>query len=395
MKLIHGNHLMYCLNIHPAEHWNENLAAIQHFSLTVKAGICPDAPFALGLRLSRQAARELEPKLKNCALFLRQHNLYVVTINGFPYGCFHGTAIKERAYLPDWSSPKRIEYTLHLATILSNLLPEGETGTISTVPGHYGKEEKPSVISNLLFVADSLARMEKKTGRHIVLALEPEPDCFLDRLDSTVSFFKRLYALNESAASRYLGVCLDTCHAAVEFESPRSWLQKLNHEGIQVPKIQISAALRALHLKNPPPGLLPFADREYLHQTRIYPRTNSLRTNSPWSNSGNNPEEQPGKNLIRFKDLPEALAHAPSSDSTEWRIHFHVPLTWPGEGVHGEGITSTADLIEDTFFSQAYLAGGKHFEVETYSYGVLPGPKPPVTDSIIAELQWVSKKFRL
>lgn len=372
MKLSDDNHLMYCLNIHPGENWGENLAAIQQFALKVKAGFCPDAPFALGLRLSAQAARELLPRLEEFSTFLKRHNLYAVTINGFPYGSFHGAAIKEKVYLPDWSTKERVAYTLNLAMILANILPEGEVGTISTVPGHYGKSENPSIVANLLLMAHCLAGIEKKTGKHIVLALEPEPDCYLDRLDSILHFFRKLFATGESR--KYLGICLDTCHAIVEFESPLFWLQTLTRAGIQVPKIQISAALRAVNPQRK--TLLPFADPEYLHQTRVLSEGN----------------------LLRFRDLPEALVPETLVPETlgnagggEWRVHFHVPLTWAGEG-RGESV-STADLIEDDFFGQLHVLKGKHLEVETYSYRLLPGPKAPVTDSIIRELQWVMGKL--
>lgn len=353
---------MYCLNIHPGECWSENLEAICRYSLKVKEKVCPTAPFALGLRLSACACQELGPELERFRAFLNENSLYVVSLNGFPYGRFHGRRIKEEVYLPDWSSPLRVAYTRNLIKILAALLPEGETGTISTVPASYGKEQKDTVIPHLLEVAEFLAQLEEMTGKHIVLALEPEPDCFLDHLDSVRKFFQRLFAAG-AFAQKYLGVCLDTCHAAVEFESPLAWLGKLDEDGIQVPKIQISAALRAKDSGNPRQIFLPFADEVYLHQTRI----------------------MVNGSILRFRDLPEALA---GNLPGEWRVHFHVPLTWSGNG-----LSSTAQLIEDEFFKRAVRAGGKHFEVETYSFGVLPGPKPPVVDSLCGELEWLIRKL--
>ncbi|MGA1875411.1 MAG: metabolite traffic protein EboE [bacterium] len=359
-----NHHIMYCLNIHRGEHWAENLSAIERYALEVKNAFGPDEPFALGLRLSACAAGELRPQLDDFSSFLKQHNLYVVTMNGFPYGQFHGTVIKERVYQPDWTSLLRVSYTRDLAEILAHLLPEGETGTISTVPACYGKEEKPSAIANLHHMAALLAELEKKTGKRIILALEPEPDCRLDNLDSTLKFFQLLLARDELIRS-YIGVCLDTCHVAVEFESPLVWLQRLTMEGIQVPKIQISAALRAVI---PPPGkpgriLTPFLDQEYLHQTRIL-------------NEGN---------IHAFRDLPEALAAEPCG---EWRIHFHVPLTWSGEVV-----SSTMPLLEDDFFRLSCREGKRHFEVETYSYWVLPEPKAPLIESIVSELKLLNSRL--
>jgi hypothetical protein len=297
-------------------------------------------------------------------MFLRRHNLYVVSINGFPFGPFHGTIIKQNVYLPDWSSYERVSYSIYLARILAGLLPEGETGTISTVPCNYGKKEKPSAFINLLSIAESLSKIKKMTGKHIVLTLEPEPDCYLDDLESTLDFFRRLYSADQSAQN-HLGVCLDTSHTIVEFESPLSWIKKLHHAHIQVPKIQISAALQAIprNQKSLRQMFLPFNDKRYLHQTRI----------------------SVSSHILRYEDLPDAISTGPYG---EWRVHFHVPLAWSGRG-----ISSTANIIEDNFFKEAFLTGTKHFEVETYTFNVLPDPKPPITDSIVSELEWAKERL--
>ena len=404
MELAHHNHVMYCLNIHPGEHWHENLKAISNYSLKVKEKICPQAPFALGLRLSAQACRELKPELDTFKAFLDQNSLYVVSLNGFPYGPFHGRRIKEKVYLPDWSSPLRVAYTRNLAEILACLLPDGEPGTISTVPVHYGKEKTPLAMSHLIEGVEFLARLEERTGKYIVLALEPEPDCFLDRLDSIREFFQQIYSASPLCL-RYLGVCLDTCHAAVEFESPLLWLEKLRQDEIQVPKIQVSAALIAKNPQDPGRIFLPFSDEVYLHQTRVLVDEKYERYGKDGIDDGDDGDGKDGRDgingggsrsvaslgrgiggtIARFKDLPEALA---SNLRGDWRVHFHVPLTWSGEE-----LSSTARLIEEDFFRQSLLAGGTHFEVETYSFGVLPDPKPPVIDSLCMELEWLIKRL--
>ena len=55
---------------------------------------------------------------------LARHDLYVFTLNGFPYGPFHGVRVKEEVYQPDWSYPERLAYTNQLADLL-RLLPDG------------------------------------------------------------------------------------------------------------------------------------------------------------------------------------------------------------------------------------------------------------------------------
>ena len=113
-------HLTYCLNIHPCESWNENLAAIRDKALAVKRAVCPDKPFGLGLRISHAAADTLSEPGASAELrrFLDQNGLYVFTINGFPFGSFHGSVVKENVYHPDWRTSERLEYTNLLADIL-------------------------------------------------------------------------------------------------------------------------------------------------------------------------------------------------------------------------------------------------------------------------------------
>jgi hypothetical protein len=366
MKLGNGNHLMYCLNIHPGENLEDVTSAIRQHAAAVKAAVCPGGPFALGLRLSRLAARELLPVVSDFKAFLDGNGFYAVTINGFPYGQFHGRRVKENVYLPDWTCPERTAYTLDLARILAKLLPEGEIGTISTVPCHYGKRTKPEAMDSLLAMADELATIKQETDRHIILALEPEPDCLLDSAASTLDFFTTLFDRGPHS-QRYIGVCLDCCHAAVVFESPQEWFRRFSAAGIAVPKIQVSASLkidvsRHAEAQNPA-SLKPFCDDTYLHQTRVL---------------------ADGR-LMQFADLPDAVAQAPDG---EWRVHFHVPLNWDAPPVH-----STADLLQRDFLHDVLSTGNKHLEVETYSFAMVPGPKPPLVDSIIAELQWLKRKL--
>src|SRR4051794_19351905 len=97
-----AQHLTYCTNIHPGESWAEVRANLARYVVAVKARVCPDRPFGVGLRLSGRAADELSrpEALEELRAFLAVEGLYVFTINGFPYGAFHATAVKERVYRP-------------------------------------------------------------------------------------------------------------------------------------------------------------------------------------------------------------------------------------------------------------------------------------------------------
>src|ERR1051326_3162599 len=130
MKLNHGLHLAYCTNIHRGETWPETFEALNKYTLAVRARVAPNKPYAIGLRLSHRAALELSEAstLLEFQRWLDTHHCYVFTINGFPYGQFHATRVKENVYLPDWTSTERVAYTNLLFDLLTKLLPADVEG---------------------------------------------------------------------------------------------------------------------------------------------------------------------------------------------------------------------------------------------------------------------------
>lgn len=370
-------HLTYCLNVHPGESWGENLAAIRDYALKVRdrAGGRGE-PFGLGLRLSATAAEELghADRLAEFREFLAAENLYVFTINGFPYGRFHGAAVKADVYRPDWRTDQRRDYTIRLADILAELLPEGVTGSISTVPGSYKKwitsdEDVRQMTTMLTETAARLSEIRGETAREIILAIEPEPDCYIENTDETIDFFAGPLASAGRAETvrRHVGVCFDTAHLAVQFEDLAASAKRLADASIPIAKVQLSSALR---LTASPEGLArleEFCEETYLHQVAVRDAVGNIR---------------------HFPDLPDALADARARTAgNEWRVHFHVPLFFEGD----DGFGSTSDLLTGDF--RQVLVGGltPHAEIETYTWGVLPADLQPadVTDGIAAEYEWV------
>lgn len=384
-------HLTYCTNIHPGETWSEIRRNLETYVLPVRAKVAPDCAYGIGLRLSGQAANTLaEPReLDAFRRFLHDRNLYVFTINGFPQGTFHGTEVKETVYLPDWLDDERLAYTDQLACILATLLadhPDIE-GSVSTVPGAFkprirSTREVSRIAGQLLRHTATLHRLHEETGRTIACALEPEPCCLLETIADTVSFFQdhlfsasavaefsRLTGLSASRAEdtlrRHLGLCLDACHVAVEFEDPEDVLSILHDTGIRIAKIQLSAGLRIpLVDARAREALQPFAESTYLHQV----------------------VERHGSRLTRYVDLPQALASA-SALQPEWRIHFHVPLFLK----HLGPFENTQPFVTRLLQLQAERAPTAHLEVETYTWNVLPEKyrAMSVVDTITREMQWV------
>ncbi len=139
MRLNHGLHLAYCTNIHRGEDWPQTFESLKTHTMAVRVRVCPDKPYAIGLRLSDQAARELiEPAtLAAFKAWLDETHCYVFTINGFPYGNFHGSRVKANVYRPDWQTRERLDYTNLLFDIIAELIPDGVEGSVSTLPGSF------------------------------------------------------------------------------------------------------------------------------------------------------------------------------------------------------------------------------------------------------------------
>ncbi len=397
MNLGQGVHLTYCSNIHPGESWAEVRANLGRHAVAVRDRMQPADDFGIGLRLSARAAAELTDAatLAEFMDFLACERMYVFTVNGFPYGTFHGQRVKEAVYLPDWRDPERLRYSNQLADLLAALLPQarpGETaieGSVSTVPGAFkpalgGPADVAQMVEHLLTHVAHLVALRVRTGRLVSLALEPEPHCFLETIAEVTVFFAeqlhnpaavcRLMALtdlDEAAAARalhdHLGVCLDLCHAAVEFEDAAGCIGTLQAAGIRVLKMQISAGLRLPTLDAPAlQALRRFEDPVYLHQVV---------------------QRGPG-GLRRFADLPEALATL-SADvaDTEWRVHFHVPIFLDELAP----FSSTQAFIREVLALHRARPVSAHLEVETYTWDVLPEPfrSGSVDAAVARELAWV------
>ncbi len=361
MKLHHGMHLAYCTNVHRGESWAETFRALETYALAVRAQVCPQKPFAIGLRLSERAAVDLSEgdALLQFQRWLEKHGCYVFTINGFPYGNFHGARVKEKVYQPDWTSPERVAYTNLLFDLLAQLLPAGIEGSVSTLPGTF-KEFHPTAAAlrtirqNLWRTVEHIAHVSKQTGKDLHLGLEPEPLCLLENSAETIHFFDHLRAEHprDPRLDAHLGVNYDTCHFAVEFEEPHHALPSLIHHGIKISKIHLSSALKVAPTPEAREELKKFADDVYLHQVVERDATGARKI---------------------YRDLPDALAAAASSQlpapDTEWRIHFHVPLHAPA----APPFANTNDhLLGILDLLQANPQLCSHLEMETYTWEVLP-----------------------
>lgn len=387
-------HLTYCTNIYPGERWSEVRAALVEHVVAVKKRVARDRPFGVGLRLSARAAEELDQPAarEDLRSVLADNDLYVFTLNGFPFGSFHKTRVKEAVYRPDWLERERATYSETLARLLADLLPEGVDGSVSTVPVAFaprvrGASDDERAGDALVDHAAFLHGLHESTGRSIGLALEPEPACRLETTTDAAAFFERTlfcpeqitrYAtrtgLSGSAAEeslrRHLGVCLDTCHAAVGFEEVDQSIERLRAAGIRILKVQLSAGLRVRTVDRATLAALePFTDDVYLHQVVV----------------------RDASGTRSFLDLPEALRAGRGPGDAEWRIHFHVPLFLATL----DPFDSTRGVVEHTLVRQRERPISSHLEVETYTWDVLPAEhrRGDVDDAIARELDWVRARL--
>jgi hypothetical protein len=253
MQLKRGAHLAYCTNIHPGEDWTQTFSSLVKYTLPVRDRICPDKSFAIGLRLSDTASRELiiPDVLNGFRDWLTAHNCYVFTINGFPFGRFHDGPVKEQVFAPDWSTPARLDFTNRLFDILAALLPEGMAGSVSTLPGSFkgfirNRCHIDTIIENLWRCIDHIDEVSKRTGRDLHLGVEPEPFGLFENTEETLAFFAQMAERRpgDPRLHSQLGVNYDACHFAIQFEEASESLTAFQNANIRISKIHLSSALR-------------------------------------------------------------------------------------------------------------------------------------------------------
>lgn len=384
MHLPHGIHLGYCTNIHRGESWDETWRTLRDYTMRVRDRVAKGKPYGIGLRLGERAARELaQPcQLAEFQEWLEANDSYVFTINGFPYGAFHGTRVKEQVFKPDWKTKERLDYTCLLFDLLSKLLPKGISGSVSTLPGSHkefgiGMDELDAIFANLKACSEHIQRLCDATGQDLHLGLEPEPLGLFETSGETLKFFGLYfdrYPKDRTFLQR-VGLNYDCCHLAIEFEEAQEALERISSSGIRLSKLHLSSALRFQPTPENRERLRGFDEPVYFHQVVI--------------REGDTP-------LRRFRDIPEALDMAsrmPHEIGDEWRVHFHIPLhAQPSGGFH-----DTKDhLLGALDWLGKNPAKCQHLEMETYTWEVLPENlrTGDVVDQLCAEYDWTLAQMR-
>ncbi|MFD5860648.1 metabolite traffic protein EboE [Streptomyces chartreusis] len=300
---------------------------------------------------------------------LRARGLETVTLNAFPYAGFHREVVKKDVYLPDWADEARLEYTLDCARVLAALLPDDvRQGSVSTLPlawrTPWPRDRAEEARRALDRLTTGLAALESWTGRRIRVGFEPEPGCVVETTSQAV---RELGGLDPDR----LGVCLDACHLAVQFEDPAAALHRLAEAGLPVVKLQASCAVEAARPADSDAraALHRLAEPRFLHQTRT----------------------TADGDVLGVDDLPDALDGGLPDTGGPWRVHFHAPLHTQPE----PPLRTTSAQLDQVL---AGLLGGPsahcaHIEVETYTWSVLPEPPADLPGGIAAELAWARDRL--
>ena len=394
---IKGFDLGYCSNMHPGNTWNEIFHSLKTHTPSIKNSISPNNLYGIGLRLSFESSQELlkEHNMKEFQTWLSDNDCYVYTINGFVYGDFYNSPIKEKVYEPNWNEASRVSYTKNLIEILRLLSPQNSETGISVSPIAYkfhkdslkDKSElyKKSCIA-LAELSHSLHQIDIQEQKDIHIDIEPEPDCCLEVTEDVVDFFQNHlwkkgknylvthYGYSDDDAinilKRHICICYDVCHFAVKFEKQQYALEKIHESGIRIGKIQISSALKLTLDQNEEPikNLLAFDEPLYLHQTSIFS----------------------GQILNTYTDLNE-LPTSFNQFPVELRTHYHVPVFLD----HYGALSSTQDEILDVLKWLLNNPITSHLEIETYTWSILPETlKLDSIENILRELSWVSSNLR-
>ena len=329
--------------MHQTDNWEQLWKSVNTYLPAVKARVAPHEKFGVCLRTSAPSVEQLstEPtKVADLKTFFADHDLYLYTANAFVYGVFKKQVIKEDVYEPDWATPERREYTKKVANLLAELAPDGINPSIQTAPLGFkpkvtGEDVVDAYTSNVIDVVAHLVDLKKKTGKMVTLGLEPEPRCYLETTDETITYFKdRLFSgptakrlakatgLNEADAAQamrdHMGVVFDIGHQSVGYEDIPASLQKLVDNGVQIVKLQEAASM---HIPD-------VAAKTRWMRCRRSPRRLPV---------ADLPEEGREDDVVpQPRGRVRGLVQNPGP--REWRTHFHVPVFLTELG-HGFGTT--------------------------------------------------------
>ncbi|HFL8824107.1 MAG TPA: metabolite traffic protein EboE [Candidatus Azoamicus sp. OHIO1] len=389
----HKYNLTYCLNVFKSKNWEETLYNIKIFVSNIKKTY-PNKEIGIGLCISNSISKELIKKrnLLDLIILIKNENIYIPSINGFVYKKFHQKSIKDKIYIPEWTSNSRILYTKLLIKILKELLPKNVNGSITTLPISYkpwiNKKNKTYIFYkssiNISKIIDILININKKYKKLIHLDIEPEPNCLIENSKEIVRFYKlwllpigsdylrNKYNIEKKIAialiKDHIKICYDICHFSTNFEKTTTIIKLLTKEKIKIGRIQISSAIK---IKTP---------KKKEKFKKIINKISHL-SYSPFLHQT---VEKNNNQIKKFIDIKYAIKTIKKNKKSEWRIHCHLPIYLKKYSILETTNKDTKSVLKNLINNKIT----NHIEIETYTYNVI-SPNSDIMASIIKEYNWV------
>jgi hypothetical protein len=354
-------HLSYGTNVHPVRDLPGVIDQLDRYAATIRTRLDVDT---LGLSLwlppALAAALAIDARARTrLRSELNARGLEVVTLTGVPYRASgDGETVRHR---PDWTTTERLEYTLDLARVLVDLLPDDAVrGSVSTSGlgrrAGWGTAQEREASRILGRLSGGLAEIAWHTGRAVRVGFQPEPGCVMDSTAQTIA------ALAGTDSDR-LGVCLDLANLACTWQEPAEALGQLALAGVSVVKVQIAAAIEAAAPLAAAEALRGYVEPHHPHQVR-----------TPTGEYAD--------------DLGAALRDFPPGP---WRVRYHVPL----HAAPAAPLTATTDVWRRALrqLMSGDIPACDHLDVETETWDVLPpgeraGCAAALAEGIAAELAY-------
>ena len=192
--------LTWCANLQPAAGLEDLRAFLQGQAREVRRARGGEEPLGLGLWLPGRLVSRLKEnpgELRALEQEFSREGFFLATANVFPMGRFHGEGVKEKVYLPSWASQERLDYTLRAMEVAAVLARKGEVLAVSTLPLGWprGAGEAKALLregtANLVRAAQGAEETSQQEGVDLVLSVEPEPGCLLEKAADLFRCFEK------------------------------------------------------------------------------------------------------------------------------------------------------------------------------------------------------------
>ncbi len=369
--IINNKSLTYCSNIFKEKTLYDLLEKIEKYAFFLRKTF-KKKWVGLSLCMSNKLIIELHEfkKLIFFGKWLKRHNFYLSSLNGFVYKVFHKKKIKENIYYPDWTSKNRNLYTKKLIMLLVHMKTGFNNSSISTMPISFRnwckKKDRKYIFFrssvNILDILNYLVMLNKKKKCFIHLDIEPEPFCLIESFENFLNFYFKWLIPNLNFClyisyikrslyylKKYINLCYDICHFSVNYYNHDKIISSILKNKLKVGKVQVSSALEVFPDCNNKTIIINelffLTKSKFLHQNTAFDKNNSL--------------------FIKNSDIIFILNKTLTYNT---RIHCHMPLYLTR---YKKFLKTTSEETKAVFLKILNQLNVRHVEIETYTYDML------------------------